>query len=100
MRSLLCDTCTVTCAHVGDLRVARLFRLSLLVLAHIFGLGEIAVLYYLKFIILATAQSFFLVKSLEYSMARQKQGSNEEMVTLLRYVLGGLQIPFIFFLMP
>jgi|EP01043_Picozoa_sp_COSAG02_P035141 hypothetical protein len=72
----------------------------MLVLAHIFGLGEIAILYYLKFLILATAQSFFLVKSLEYSMARQPQGNNEEMVKLLRYVLAGLQIPFIFFLMP
>ena len=72
----------------------------MLVLAHILGLGEITILYYLKFLILSTAQAFFLVKSMEYSMARCKPSDNEEMVKLLRYVLGGLQIPFIFFLMP
>ncbi len=72
----------------------------MLCLAHIFGLGEITILYYLKFLILATAQAFFLVKSLEYSMARCPRGSSEDMVKLLRYVVGGLQIPFIFFLMP
>ena len=75
-------------------------RLSLLVLAHIFGLGEITILYYLKFLIVSTAQAFFLVKSLEYAMGRTAAGGAEEMVKLLRFVLGGLQIPFIFFLMP
>ena len=72
----------------------------MLVLAHILGLGEITILYYLKFLILSTAQAFFLVKSLEYSMGRCKPSDSEDMVKLLRYVLGGLQIPFIFFLMP
>lgn len=33
-------------------------------------------------------------------MGRTEAGQAEEMVKLLRYVLGGLQIPFIFFLMP
>lgn len=72
----------------------------MLVLAHILGLGEIAILYYLKFLVLSTAQGFFLVKSMEYSMARCKPCDSEDMLKVLRYVLGGLQIPFIFFLMP
>lgn len=33
-------------------------------------------------------------------MGRTAAGGAEEMVKLLRFVLGGLQIPFIFFLMP
>lgn len=78
----------------------KFVALSLLVLAHIFGLGEITILYYLKFLIVSTAQAFFLVKSLEYAMGRTAAGGAEEMVKLLRFVLGGLQIPFIFFLMP
>ena len=39
-------------------------RLSFLVFAHILGLGEWTILYYLKFLLVATAQAFLLVKSL------------------------------------
>ena len=74
--------------------------LSLLTFAHILGLGEIMVLYYLKFLFVATAQSFVLVKRLEHAMGRTTPGNAEEMVKVLRYVLGGLHIPFVFFLMP
>lgn len=85
---------------MGILLLTGWFRLSLLVLAHIFGLGEFAILYYLKFLLLASAQAFFLVKMFEYSMSRCKPSDAEDMIKLLRYVLGGLQVPFIFFLMP
>ena len=36
----------------------------------------------------------------EYAMGRTAPGQAEEMVKVLRLVMGGLQIPFIFFLMP
>ena len=46
-------------------------RLSFLVFAHILGLGEWTILYYLKFLLVATAQAFLLVKSLVRSPGRR-----------------------------
>ena len=42
------------------------------------------------------------IKSLEHSMGAATAGSHtaEEGVKVLRFVMGGLQIPFIFFMLP
>ena len=49
-------------------------------------------------LLIADLQS--LVVHQEYAMGRTAPGQAEEMVKVLRLVMGGLQIPFIFFLMP
>jgi len=77
--------------------------LSLLVLINLTLGSWSTALYYIIFLYLAGSMGFFLIKSLEYVMGVTDDMScstKEDKVKVLRLVVGALQLPMFFFLMP